>query len=79
MPVVRIHEFNDLQRAIIKSMYNQVKNRCNDGLWRDFDADITVDNRRVKFSCKFRIHNGYLTFAKREIKDEQNNILLPYY
>ena len=77
MTVMRLAQFNHLQQEIIKSMYKQVKGRCNDGIWRDFKADITVNGRPVNFECRFKLDDFFLSFAKKEMRDEDGQLILP--
>ena len=57
MTIVRLAEFPELQAALIKSMYQQVK-RFTDGTWRHFKADITINDKRYNFECRFK-HDGF--------------------
>lgn len=77
MTVVRLKDFSQMQAALIKSMYQQVRHKCNDGVWRNFDADITVSGQRIRFSCKFKLDEMFLTFAHAESRDQQNRLILP--
>jgi hypothetical protein len=74
---MRLHDFNELQQALIKSMYKQVKDRANDGTWRIFKADITVGGQRFNFECKFLLDNMFLKLAHREVRDSANRIIAP--
>lgn len=74
---MRLKDFNDLQQALIKSMYKQVKGKCNDGTWRVFKADITVGGQRFNFECKFALDNMFLKLAHREVRDSNNRIVAP--
>jgi hypothetical protein len=77
MTTMRIKDFPELQAAVIKSMYKQVKDRCNDGKWRDFNADMTISGQRVHFSCKFRLTDMFLEFSNRELRDNNNQLVIP--
>jgi hypothetical protein len=73
---MRLNDFPKLQAELVKSMYNQIKGRCNDGVWRDFKAEIKVNGKPYNFECRFKLDNFFLTLAKREIRDG-NRIILP--
>jgi len=77
MTVFRLSQFNELQAALIKSMYKQVRFRCNDGKWRTFKADITVNGKRFNFEAKFKLDNFFLTLGHCETRDNENRILIP--
>lgn len=77
MTIVRIKDFPDLQAALIKSMYKQIKGRFSDGVWRDFKADITINGKRFNFECRFKCDGFFLSLGRREVRDGNNNIIAP--
>lgn len=77
MPIVRLKEFPELQQALIKSMFKQIKNKCNDGQWRDFKADITISGKRFNFECAFKYDGFFLSIGKKVVRDGANQVIAP--
>lgn len=76
MTIVRLAEFPALQAALIKSMYPQVK-RFADGIWRNFKAEITINDKPYNFECKYKHDGFFLTLGKRETTDREGRIIAP--
>lgn len=65
--VARIHDFNPVDRAILKNLYKKVKTTPKDGMWRTFKGMLVLNARRVLVECDFRLKANFLEIGELKL------------
>lgn len=77
MTVIRIKDFPKLEAAILKAVFDIVKDTPKDGKWRLFKGRVKVKGRPYDMECLFLIDGTFFNIQKSQVKSE-GNILIPY-
>jgi len=71
MKVKRIYEMSELEKAIIKMVWDDVKDLPNYANWRKYERGFTHDEKKYRYRCQFKIEDGHLRLLNTEIEHEQ--------
>jgi hypothetical protein len=77
MKIKRISEMSELEKAVIKMIWDDVKNIRQDGLWRTYEKPFIHENNNYKVKCSFKIEDGFLTHKNLLISRDTKEIQLP--
>lgn len=75
--IKRTGEMVQLERAVIKMIWDDVKNTKDDGVWRKYERGFTFEGSKYKVKCSFRISNQYLTYRNMLIHHATETIYVP--
>ena len=71
MKVKRVMEMSELERAIMRMVWNDVKELPEYYTWRGYKRNFTHDNKQYTYECKFKIEVGHLKLSDCHIEYKQ--------
>jgi hypothetical protein len=71
MKVKRMFEMSEIEQAIIKMIWNDVKDLPVYANYRKYERGFEHENKRYRYRCQFKIENGHLSLINTEIEHEQ--------
>ncbi len=74
--IKRTKDMVSLERAVIKMIWDDVKNIPDDGKWRSYNRSFTYENNKYLVKCSFRVDNQYLTYRNMVISHDQETIII---
>lgn len=74
--IKRTSQMVALERAVIKMIWDDVKNIPDDNTWRKYERCFTYENQRYVVKCSFRVDNQYLTYKNMVISHEKQTFII---
>lgn len=76
MKMKRVYEMSQLERAIVKMLFDDVCKTPDDGVWRKYEKNFTYEKQAYIVKCSFKLSNQNLTYKNLFITQEVKEILL---
>lgn len=77
MKTKRLKSHHELEQAVLKAIYFQVRDLPYDGKWRQFKQDMTYDGIEYTVSSFFKVDNEMFTYKELIITHKQQVITIP--
>jgi hypothetical protein len=71
MKVKRIFEMSELEKAIVKMVWDDVKDLPIYRNYRKYQRGFSHENKNYKYKCQFKVTDGHLSLIHAEIEHEQ--------
>ncbi len=58
----------ELEKAVIKMIWDDVKNLKDDGFWRNYSRNFTYEHKQYKVKSQVKVNNQYFTYRNLSIE-----------
>lgn len=76
MSLTPLKDFPQLERAIMRKIFQLVKGRYSDNQWHEFKETLTIGKIEVEFECTFKLNNNIMSFKKKQATHE-GRVIIP--
>lgn len=74
--IKRPKDMPELQRVVIKMMFDDSKDTPNDGRWRNYEKQITYKNENYVIKAQFQCDGFFFTYRNLKVERPQSEIFL---